>query len=74
MVPSEWWRTFGASEALLLYVEKQRERAEQVVVVCEAGPLGFTLSRMLQARGVLCYVCAPDRLSSVRTTESMPAT
>jgi hypothetical protein len=62
MVPSEWWRTFGASEALLLYVEKQRERAEQVVVVCEAGPLGFTLSRMLQARG--CFA------TSVRLTDS----
>jgi len=28
---------------LLLHVEKQCERAEQVVVVYEAGPLGYTL-------------------------------
>jgi transposase len=52
---------FRSVEALLLHVEKQCERAEQVVVVYEAGPLGYTLYRMLQARGVLCYVCAPDR-------------
>src|SRR6266403_2778642 len=45
---------FRSLEALLLYVEKQCERAEQVVFY-EAGPLGFTLYRMLQARGVLCY-------------------
>jgi hypothetical protein len=51
---------FRSQEALLLYVEKQCERAEQVVVVYEAGPLGYTLYRMLKARGVLCYVCAPD--------------
>src|SRR6202022_4731936 len=51
---------FRSLEALLLYVEKQCERAEQVVVVYEAGPLGYTLYRMLKARGVLCYVCAPD--------------
>jgi hypothetical protein len=50
---------FRSQEALLLYVEKQCERAEQVVVVYEAGPLGYTLYRM-KARGVLCYVCAPD--------------
>ena len=51
---------FRSQEALLLYVEKQCERAEQVVVVYEAGPLGYTLYRMLKARGVLCYVCAAD--------------
>jgi transposase len=51
---------FRSVEALLLHVEKQCERAEQVVVVYEAGPLGYTLYRMLKARGVLCYVCAPD--------------
>jgi transposase len=45
---------------LLLQVEKQRQRAEQVVVVYEAGPLGYTLYRKLKAAGVLCYVCAPD--------------
>jgi transposase len=51
---------FRSLEALLLYVEKQCERAEQLVLVYEAGPLGYTLYRMLKARGVLCYVCAPD--------------
>jgi transposase len=51
---------FRSLEALLLYVEKQCERAEQVVLVYEAGPLGYTLYRMLKARKVLCYVCAPD--------------
>ena len=51
---------FRCVEALLLHIEKQCERAEQVVVVYEAGPLGFTLYRMLKARGVQCYVCAPD--------------
>ena len=51
---------FRSEEALLLHVEKQCERAEQVVVVYEAGPLGYTLYRKLTACGVLCYVCAPD--------------
>ena len=51
---------FRSEEALLLYIEKQRQQAEQVVVVYEAGPLGYTLYRMLKARGVLCYVCAAD--------------
>ena len=51
---------FRSEEALLLYIEKQRQQAEQVVVVYEAGPLGFTLYRKLTATGVLCYVCAPD--------------
>jgi hypothetical protein len=51
---------FRSEEALLLHVEKQCKRAEQVVVVYEAGPLGYTLYRKLTARGVLCYVCAPD--------------
>jgi hypothetical protein len=39
---------FRSVEGLLLYVEKQCERAEQVVVVYEAGPLGYTLYRMLR--------------------------
>ena len=45
---------------LLLYVEKQCEQAEEVVVVYEAGPLGYGLYRKLRARGVKCLVCAPD--------------
>jgi transposase len=51
---------------LLLHVEKQRQRAEQVVVVYEAGPLGYTLYRKLRAAGVLCYVCAPDNAEQRR--------
>jgi transposase len=49
-----------SEEALLLYIEKQRQQAEQVVVVYEAGPLGYTLYRKLSATGVQCYVCASD--------------
>jgi transposase len=52
--------SFRSEVELLLHVERQRQRAEQVVVVYEAGPLGYTLYRKLQAAGVLCYVCAPD--------------
>src|SRR6202046_697777 len=49
-----------SEEALLLYIERQRQQAQQVVVVYEAGPLGYTLYRKLSATGVQCYVCAPD--------------
>ena len=52
--------TFRSEVELLLHIEKQRQRAEEVVVVYEAGPLGYTLYRKLKALGVLCYVCAPD--------------
>jgi len=45
---------------LLLYVEKQCEQAEEVVVVYEAGPLGYGLYRKLRTRGVKCLVCAAD--------------
>jgi hypothetical protein len=38
-------QTFRSKEALLLYVEKQRGQAKEVVVVYEAGPLGYTLYR-----------------------------
>jgi transposase len=51
---------FRSQEELLLYVEKQMEQAEEVVLVYEAGPLGYGLYRALKARGVRCYVCAPD--------------
>ena len=30
------------------------------MVVYEAGPLGYGLYRELKARGMRCYVCAPD--------------
>jgi transposase len=51
---------FRSQAELLLYVEKQKEQAEEVVLVYEAGPLGYGLYRALQARGVKCIVCAPD--------------
>jgi transposase len=52
-------QTLRSKEALLLYAEKQREQAEEVVVLYEAGPLGYTLYRELKARGIECLVCAP---------------
>ena len=52
-------QTLGSKEALLLYAEKQREQAKEVVVLYEAGPLGYTLYRDLEARGIKCLVCAP---------------
>ena len=51
---------------MLLYVEKQCEQAEEVVVVYEAGPLGYGLYRKLEARGVKCLVCAPDSTQQKR--------
>ena len=51
---------FRSQEELLLYVEKQKQQAEEVVLVYEVGPLGYGLYRALQACGVTCYVCAPD--------------
>jgi transposase len=54
-------------EEVLLYVEKQKEQAAEVVVVYEAGPLGYGLYRALEARGVRCYVCAPDSTQQQRT-------
>ena len=52
--------SFRSEEALLLFVQKQLERAERVVLVYEAGPLGCSLYRKLKALGVECYVCAAD--------------
>ena len=52
-------QTFGSKEALLLYAQKQREQAKEVVVLYEAGPLGYTLYRELEAKGIKCLVCAP---------------
>src|SRR6478736_698804 len=52
--------SFRSEEALLLCTKKQLERAERVVLVYEAGPLGYSLYRKLKALGVECYVCAPD--------------
>jgi transposase len=52
-------QSFGSEAALVLYAEKQLEQAEEVVVLYEAGPLGYTLYRKLKARGIQCLVCAP---------------
>ena len=52
-------QTLRSKEALLLYVEQQREQAKEVVVLYEAGPLGFRLYRELKAMGIECLVCAP---------------
>ena len=45
---------FRSETELLLYLEKQCEQTEEVVVVYEAGPLGYGLYRKLTARGVKC--------------------
>jgi len=49
-----------SKEEFLLYAQKQLEQAEEVVVVYEAGPLGYTLYWDLRARGIECLVCAPQ--------------
>src|SRR5499427_1707484 len=49
-----------------LYIDKQLELAEQVVVVYEAGPFGYGLYRQLTARGAKCLVCAPDSTQQKR--------
>src|SRR5215469_9117172 len=51
---------FGSQQEFELYVERQRQQAEEVVVLYEAGPLGYVLYRALRAQGVQCYVCAAD--------------
>jgi transposase len=45
---------------VVLYVQKQLEQADEVVVVYEAGPLGYGLYRKLTALGAKCLVCAAD--------------
>jgi transposase len=52
--------TFRSQTELLLDIEKQLKLAEEVVVVYEAGPLGYVLYRTLEARGIRCYVCGSD--------------
>src|SRR6201987_3903741 len=52
-------QTFGSKEALLLYLEKQREQSKEGVVLYEAGPLGYRLYRELKAKDIECLVCAP---------------
>lgn len=52
-------QTFGSKEALLLYAQKQQGLAKEVVVLYEAGPLGYKLYRELKASNIECLVCAP---------------
>jgi transposase len=63
---------FRSQEELLLFVEKQKEQAEEVVVVYEAGPLGYVLYRALKAREMSCYVCAPDSGEQKRKRRKKP--
>src|ERR1700751_3597907 len=51
---------------MALYIDKQLELAEEVVVVYEAGPFGYGLYRQLTARGAKCLVCAPDSTQQKR--------
>ena len=57
---------FRSQPELELYLEKQLKQAEEVVVVYEAGPMGYVLYRALKARGIQCYVCAPDNSQQQR--------
>jgi hypothetical protein len=47
--------SFRSEDALLLFVQKQLERAERVVLVYEAWPLGYSLYRKVKALEVGCY-------------------
>jgi transposase len=58
---------FGSQEEFLLYVERQRQQAEEVVVLYEAGPLGYVLYRKLKAQVLECYVCAADSTQQKHT-------
>jgi hypothetical protein len=53
-------------------VEKQKEQAEEVVVVYEAEPLGYVLYRALKAREMSCYGCAPDSGEQKRKRRKKP--
>jgi len=53
-------------EAFLEFLKKQTTLAQEVVMVYEAGPYGYTLYRQATAMGVRCLVCAPERLSRGR--------
>ena len=51
---------FGNQSEVWLWIEKLKRGAEQIEVVYEAGPLGYSLYRELSAQGISCRVCAPD--------------
>src|SRR5260221_12916931 len=50
---------FRSQEELLLYVEKQKDQAEEEVLVYEERPMGYMLYPALQAYAVPCYLCPP---------------
>src|SRR5260370_8329741 len=49
-------QTLRSKEALLLYVEKQRGQAKEVVVVYESGPLASTLHHQLKPMALHCLL------------------
>jgi len=55
-----------SKEEFLLYAEKQLQQAQEVVVIYEAGPLGYTLYWDLKARGIECLVCAAQNQEQKR--------
>jgi transposase len=67
---------FRSQTELLLHIEKRRQAAEEVVVVYEAGPLGYVLYRELEAHGSNAMSVGPRALSSsasgARTIKSTP--
>lgn len=48
--------------AFLEWVSRQQTQTERLIACYEAGPLGFGLARELTARGMTCYVIAPQQL------------
>jgi transposase len=52
--------------AFLAFLARQKQMAQRVVMVYEAGPYGFSLYRQAVELGVECLVCAPERLSRGR--------
>ena len=48
--------------AFIEWIKKQKELADEIVVVYEAGAGGFHLYRQLTALGVKCYLVHPEKL------------
>ena len=64
-------------EKFLDWALKQKEHADRVVVVYEAGPFGFDLARRLIAAGIECLVVAPqnwDERNRLVRTDNTDAT
>jgi len=53
-------------EQFLLWLAKQKQLAERVVVCYESGPFGFVLARAVIAMGVECIVMAAQQLDERR--------